>query len=178
MKFNAESGAMDSKNYLRLKDKESAVGLFVGEPYDFRGHWTGKQLDLCSEDNLCSHCATGLKSTFRFRSNIIVKEGESYVARIFEQAWTVYETMKKLNSEYDLEKHLVRISRSGTGLSDTAYSIIPVKDGEVKPELAKKLAVIPLHDLKHKDDPKRTEQKSDSSFHPEPAFDSTEELPF
>ena len=66
MKFKEATGAMDSKNYLRLKDKESAKGLFVGEPYEFRQHWIGNRSSLCSEDAACPQCSTGLKSSFRF----------------------------------------------------------------------------------------------------------------
>lgn len=155
MKFTAEAGSMDSKNYLRLKDKESAKGLFVGEPYHFRVHWVTNKTVLCSEDNQCANCNKGIKGSFRFRISFIVKEGANYVAKIFEQGWTVYEALQHLNGDYDLEKHLVKISRSGSGPSDTSYAIIPLPDGKVTPPLAAKLALIKLHDLKHKLEPEK-----------------------
>lgn len=182
MKFKEASGAGDSKNYLRLKDKESSKGLLVGEPYDFKSHWVGNKTVLCSEDNLCANCAQGFKPGFRFRVNFIVKEGEGYVAKVFEQGWTVYQALSQLNQVYDLEKTLVQISRFGSGQNDTTYSILPVPKGEVGPDLAKKLAAVPLHDLKHKDEPQRVESKGtgkvDANFVPEPAFDSDESIPF
>lgn len=177
MKFPVEAGSMDSKNYLRLKDKESAKGLFVGDPYHFRMHWVQNKSVLCSEDNQCPHCNQGLKSSFRFRISFITKDGDDYVAKIFEQGWTVYETLQHLNADYDLEKHLVKISRSGSGPSDTSYTILPVPNGELTPELAKKLAAVPLHDLRHKLDAEKTTTKR-NNFTPEPAFNSDEEIPF
>lgn len=178
MKFKADSGAMDSKNYLRLKDKDSVKGLFVGEPYEFRKHWVGNKTAACSEDTLCAHCAAGLKSSFGFRVNFLIKENETYVSKVFEQSWTTYEAMRNLNQEYDLEKHLVKISRSGSGPTDTAYSIIPVPNGLVTPELAKKLMLVPLQDIKHKDEPERIESKPLLNVVQEPAFDTLEEIPF
>jgi len=53
MKFKENSGAMDSKNYLRLKDKESARGLFVGDLYEFHSHWGTNRSYLCSDDEKC-----------------------------------------------------------------------------------------------------------------------------
>ena len=184
MKFTAEAGSMDSKNYLRLKDKESVRGLFIGDPYVFRMHWVQNKGVLCSEDNMCSHCSIGLKSSFRFRVNFMVNIApEKYEAKIFEQGWTVYDAMRQLNGDYDLEKHLVKISRSGSGPSDTSYSVIPVPKGEITPELTKVLGMIKLHDLRHKVDSDKISTSTDvqvpnKDYVPEPAFDSDQEIPF
>lgn len=182
MKFKTDTGAMDSKNYLRLKDKESAKGLLTGEPYEFRKHWVVNKSVLCSEDTQCAHCATGLKSSFSFRVNILINDNGTYVSKVFEQGWSVYEAMRQLNSEYDLEKHLIKISRSGSGPTDTTYSVIPVPDGKVTPEMAKKLIGVQLQDLKHKTEPDRIDHTNgrapEDNFKPIPAFDSDEAIPF
>lgn len=178
MKFKENSGAMDSKNYLKLKDKESATGIFVGDFYEYRQHWVTNRSELCSEDNLCPHCAQGLKSSFRFRINFITKDKDgNYQALVFEQGWTVYNAMRELHSEYDLTKHIVKITRSGSGKSDTSYSILPIKNGAVTPELGNRLCGLTLQDLKHKNDAERLDLPSGNSA-PPPAFDSEESLPF
>lgn len=178
MKFKENSGAMDSKNYLRLKDKESATGVFAGDFYEYRQHWVTNKSALCSEDNLCAHCAQGLKSSFRFRINFITKDKDGiYQPMVFEQGWTVYNAMRDLHNEYDLEKHIVKITRSGSGPTDTAYSILPIKNGTVTPESAKALSKIDLQDLKHKNDPDIIHLPA-NNFVPAPAFDSDEAIPF
>lgn len=177
MKFEAR-GSTDSANYLRMKDKESVKGALVGDLYTFKTHWAGNQSELCSEDNLCPKCATGDKPKFRFRVNFIVKGESGYEAKIFEQGWTVYEALRALHEgEYDLEKHLVTISRSGSGKNDTVYTITPAKNGEITPKLAAELVKVQLIDLKHKKEEAKKETK-DKDFVPEPVFNSDEEIPF
>lgn len=183
MEFKAENGSMDSKNYLRLKDKESVKGVFAGEPYSFRRHWVVNKSVPCTEDLKCPHCIAGLRATFSFRINFLIKENDNYVCKIFEQGWSVYQLLKQINSEYDLEKHIVKISREGSGPNDTNYTILPVPNGLIKDDLAKKLIKIELHDLKHKVETetqhsKQTESPASSYFEPIPTFDSDEELPF
>lgn len=190
MKFKeiVAGGSTDSKNYLRLKDKESAKGLFVGDPYEFKAHWNGKSDDICTEDNICSHCALDQRPRFRFRINFIVKESNEYITKVFEQGLTTYERLKELNDgEYNLDTHLVTISRSGSTKDDTKYSILPVKNGELKPDQLREILKAPLHDLKHKTEDIKKEVASgvrklresiEKDFTPEPAFDSDEEIPF
>lgn len=180
MKFPAEAGASDSKNYLRLKDKESATGIFIGDPYEFRTHWAGTKSDLCSEDSTCPHCAQGIKSSFRFRINFIIKEGAQYVAKVFEQGWTTYLILKQLHEgDYNLEKHVMKISRSGSGPHDTVYSILPTPNGIVSSQTASQLIKVQLQDLKHKDiDSKADVEKKNTDFTPEPAFDDEDSIPF
>lgn len=180
MKFSAEGGSTDSKNYLRLKDKDSARGVFVGDPYEFRMHWVGGRSVLCSEDANCKHCAMDLKSSFRFRINFIIKGENGYEAKIFEQGWTTYNALKELHEgDYNLENHLMKISRSGSGQHDTTYSIIPVPKGEITAEQAKALVKVPLHDLKHKEEAQvKDSPDKDPNWIPEPAFDTDSEIPF
>lgn len=141
-------GGIDSKHFVKLKnDKDSIVGIFRGEPHLFRQHWINKRSFLCSENSECEHCKSKNKSTFRFRINFITKENNVYVAKVFEQGFTVYGLLKSLHeTDYPLEKTVLRITRSGTG-QDTTYTILPIPKGEVTPELEKMLASVQLHDL-------------------------------
>ena len=184
MRFKSEGGgAMDSKNFLRLKDKESAKGLFVGDPYEFKVHWNGKASDLCTQDNRCAHCSLGDKPKFRFRMNFIIHENGTYIAKVFEQGWNTYLSLKELHEgEYNLENHLVVISRSGSGANDTRYSILPAKNGDLKPDQLRAVMSAPLQDLTHKEEPRYNNNvgsgKIDPDYAPEPAFDDDEKLPF
>lgn len=177
MRFKEASGAMDSKNYVRIKDKESVKGIFSGEPYEFRKHWVSNKSVICSEDNHCSHCLTGLKSSFAFRVNFIINDNGSYVSKIFEQGWTVYESLRNLNLEYPLEQHIVKISRSGSGPTDTTYSILPVPNGIVTNEIKEKINMVKLQDLKHALEPERINSNLGKTEITPPMFND-EELPF
>lgn len=149
MKFSAEggtSGGIDGKHFVKLKDRESIVGVFRGDPHDFRQHWVNNRSSICSGSE-CKLCADKNKNTFRFRVNFITKENEVYVAKVFEQGWTVYEQLKALHEgDYPLDKTIVRITRSGTG-QQTTYTIIPVPKGDITPDIEKKLSVVALHNV-------------------------------
>lgn len=181
MKFKSEAGAADSKNYLRLKNGESAIVIFVGDPYEFRTHWANNRSVLCTEDKSCPHCNMGEKSTFRFRANVIIRDATGYISKIFEQGWATYLALKNLHEgDYNLEKYIMKISRKGSGRHDTSYSIIPVPTGEITPAIASRIVGIPLQDLKHKEDPvmAQGENQKDSEFVPMSVFDDEDSIPF
>lgn len=147
MIFKAKSE--DTRNFIKLKDKEKIQGVFRGDPEDFRIHWADKKSSLCKGDH-CGLCAQGNESKFRFRINFITPEGEGYVAKILEQGWQTYEALMQLQeSGYDLEMHLMIISRIGTGLN-TQYSIIPSPKGMIPANKVALINAVKLNDLSHK----------------------------
>lgn len=173
MKFPDTEGSMDGKNYLKLKDKESARGVFRGDPYLFRIHWTGQKSAVCSGVS-CPHCKVGEKSSFRFRINFLLRENDQFVAKIWEQGWKVYLQLKALHeSDYDLEKTTVKVSRTGSDKNDTSYAVLPVPNGILSPEGEAKLRGIPLHDLAVFESAESPEEKTPSS---DSHFD--EDVPF
>lgn len=142
------SDGLSSKDFVRLKDKESVQGVFRGNPFDFRQHWIGAKSSPCQGGD-CKYCKEGNKPSFRFRMNFLVNENNNWVAKIFEQGFTVYQTLSALNrDDYDLEKYVVKITRNGTG-QNTTYSIIPKPNGHITTETESKLALIKLHDLQN-----------------------------
>jgi hypothetical protein len=153
MKF-IEQSQTSGKPFLKLKDKESVRGVFRGDPYDFRQHWINQKSVLCTGATTCTQCKEGLKSTFRFRLNFFVKDDQGgYSPKIFEQGWTVYSQLRDLHgADYDLEKTVVKITRSGSG-TDTSYSVVPLPNGLLTKEVNDKIAQIPLLDLKDHVDP-------------------------
>jgi hypothetical protein len=149
VKFKAKSE--DTRHFIKLKSGESIQGVFRGDPYDFRIHWLKAESRsvVCDGKELCKLCASGDKSSFRFRLNFIVKEGEDYLAKVIEQGWTSYQALINLQeSGYDLEKQIIQISRQGTGLN-TSYSIIPSPKGMVTPDKEALINAVVLNDLGH-----------------------------
>jgi hypothetical protein len=175
MKFLDESDgqSFDTKDFVRLKDGEEVSGVCAGEVFKFKQHWNGQRSEVCTQDNLCTHCAQGAKAQFRFRVNFIVKEGSGYLAKILEQGWNLLEELDFLNTESGghLEKHVIKISRKGKTMNDTKYR---VKDmGALPVEKLEVIAKIDLHDLSLKEKDQKPEV-----FASEPKFDAEEELPF
>lgn len=148
MKFdqNPATGT-GSENFVRLKNGESVRGVFRGEPFTFYNHWTGKKSEPCTGPG-CSFCSADSRPRFRFRLSFVVREDNgNLVPKIFEQGAKVYETLKGLHeSDYNLEKTILKITRQGTGLNDTVYTILPLPGlaGTVTDEIEKRLKAIAL----------------------------------
>lgn len=176
MLFKAASGeSEDSKNYIRLKDGENVTGVFAGDIYEFAKHWVNNRSEVCKGDS-CPLCkSSGKRGSFRFRINLIVRGSSgAYEAKIFEQGWKVYKNLRDLNEEYPLEHTIVKITRQGSQMNDTTYSVLPVKDGLVKPPQAALIKAVQLIDLRHVD------EKAESPAPPqeaEPLFNE-EDIPF
>lgn len=132
-----------SNNFVKLKDKESITGIFRGETHEFFVKWT---------DGKSTEVPEGTPgSKFRFRINFVVKEGASYVPKIFEQGQIVYEFLAGLHKEYPLETTVCKITRKGEKL-DTTYEIMPLRQ-PVTPEAEKVLNTVKLNPLTSKASP-------------------------
>lgn len=156
MKFSKER-AEGGKNFLKLKSGESVRGVFRGDIYEFRQHFEKAENKgyLCLESEACEFCQQGKKSSFRFRLNIVIKENETYSVKIYENGWGVYEMLKTLHEDYNLETHLMKITRNGSG-TDTTYSILPVPNGQLSEKQMADIKAVDLLDLKMK--PKQQEE--------------------
>lgn len=134
-----ESGG--SKNFLKLKDKESVQGIFMGELHEFFVLWGNNKSREVQEGTP--------EAKFRFRVNFISKEGAVYVPKIFEQGSIVYKQLRELHEEYDLEKTMVKITRNGLG-TDTTYSLLPLLKHVITKDVAEHLKEIELLPLESK----------------------------
>ncbi len=156
MKFGANPSEGSDSNYLKLKSGEVAIGVFRGEPHEFSVLWNeGKPTD-------CPAGTPGAK--FRFRINFVTKKEGAYTPTIWEQGALVYNHLKTMSEDYELEKTIVKITRKGEKL-DTEYMIMPIAKGcEVTPELEAQLSEIKLQDLssevKLPPAPKQTDEES------------------
>lgn len=173
-----KTGNSNSKNLLKLKGGESVKGVFKGDPYEFRQHWENNKPYPCLGQGLCERCANGEKASFRFQINIIVKENGESVAKVWEQGWTVFLALKALHEGgYDLEKYLMKISRTGSTKNDTVYSVVPVPNGLLTPAQLKEIASVKLIQLTDK--PQQTkEQKVVNEPQKAPDYEPIDEIPF
>ncbi len=147
MKFKEATASESSKDFLRLKDGESVKGVLRGEPYEFRVHWISGHPEACTGEQ-CPHCKAGNKAKFRFRVNFIVRgEDGKFTPRILEQGWKMYKDLNGLNTEYDLERSVIKITRSGSGLNDTTYAVVPLPNGQVTDATLNEIAPLKLLDL-------------------------------
>lgn len=145
MKFSAIKEGGGANLYVKLeKDGDSIVGVFAGEPIDYKDHY---QLGPCTGPG-CAFCKTDPKEPqFRFKINFIVVENGMLVPKIFQQGWTTYKKMASLAEEYDLTCYWIKIKRNGTG-KDTKYDLIPVAKGEITGDKLRQVQAVKLHDLK------------------------------
>jgi hypothetical protein len=124
-----------SKNFLKLKDKESVQGIFRGELHEFYVLWeNGKSREVS---------AGTPEAKFRFRINFVSKDSAGYTAKIFEQGLSVYNQLAELHNEYELDKIVVKITRNGIG-TDTTYSILPLLKAPITKDTFKYLEEMPL----------------------------------
>lgn len=150
------------KNYLKLKAGESVRGVFRGNPFPFEQHWHNNKSSVCLGE-ACPLCKSGNKASFRFRINFVASENGGYTAKVFEQGWTAYEILRSLHeSDYDLEKTIVKITRSGAG-TDTTYSIVPAPRWEVTPDIEKKISETKLNNLSNDQSTESTTEASDAN---------------
>lgn len=105
----ASSGGM----FIRLKAGEEIVGAFRGEPRVL--------YKIYQDKTEYDHKVEG--STFRFKINFVVKEGDKWVAKIWESSATDGTKITAVKQEYGLEDSLFKIRRDGQG-KETVYHIL------------------------------------------------------
>lgn len=140
MKFGKEfSVGGGSQNHLKIADKQSVIGVFRGEPLEFSSKWVGNKSVACDENDP--------DARDRFKINFVTKTPDGqYQPLVWEQGPVVYNTLKDLNVDYPLEQTIVKITRRGTG-KDTEYSILPIPNNKVTPQLEQLLAAVKLNEL-------------------------------
>ena len=166
MKFRKDLPEGGGKNFVKLKDKEWVAGLFAGDIHEFFVKWEGGKPTEVVEGTP--------GASFRFRVNLIVKEGSVYVPKIFEQGVTVYKTLAELHDMYPFESTLMKITRHGSSQNDTTYTVLPLPQ-KLDPETIAHIKTIKLNDLTGKS------KSSDNSVpwpHEEERPDDNGEIPF
>ncbi len=149
MMFKPRQKGSSIKNLLKLKDGESFTGVFQGEPRTFFQHWSDGHSAPCTrnEEGGCDACKAGDKGSFRFRVNLVAFTDGAWGARVFEGGGMVYDQLVGLAKEYDLAVTKVRISRTGSKMNDTRYTIMPTKDSVLPAEVLASIARVQLNPL-------------------------------
>jgi len=164
-----EGGEGGGLEYFKIKDGETIRGIFYGEPVDFQARWENGRTIVTNDSDP--------DGRFKFRINVIIREGNDYKAKVWEQGTRVYNTLKELNEDYPLDQTVVKIKREGNG-KQTSYSILPDPKAPMTPQLREILAKVELHDLKKglTTQEEAYGQETDSDWPPEASMD--EEIPF
>lgn len=147
------------KNFLKLKDKESVTLALMGDPLVYFAKWNGSHYETCSPETP--------KAAMRFRFNVILKDKESgqLVSKIWEGPKKLFNQLKGLNDEYDLDTIFVKVTRYGAG-TETEYAVLPAKE-QRNEAVEKRLSAVPLQDL--------SIRQEENSLSP---FDAEEAIPF
>lgn len=147
MKFTKKWADRTNFNYASLKDGEAVEGVLRGTLVDHYTHWVDGKTHVCSGRATCELCEQKIKASYRFKTNIIVKENGVLTAKILEQGKTVYEAIQALEEGgYNLDTTKIRISRKGSKL-DTVYTVMPVPNAVMSEETLKAIAAVKLNDL-------------------------------
>jgi hypothetical protein len=116
MKFRDDIDSGGPSNYVKLKDKETVLGVCRGEPYECYVLW---------ENKVKTEVPQGTpQAKFNFKINFIVKEGSSYVAKVLEGGAQIYKQLAALSKNWDLEETVIIVGRDGNGM-DTEYTVMP-----------------------------------------------------
>ena len=131
-----------SSLFLKLKDGESATGVFRGEIFEFYSKWVGNRSQVTN--------ALDQEGKARFRLNFVMKDGGRFTAKIWEFGVAVYNQLGEINEEYPLEETKVKITRRGTS-TETTYTILPLLKDKISDAAKKEIELTPLNILEHKD---------------------------
>ena len=129
-------------NFLKLGDGENISGVLRGSIYRFYQAWPqGGQKQIFEEPT----AGAGL----RFRVNFVTLD--TLKPLVWEFGVTVNNQLAEYSEEMDLSKTKIKVSRRGTGKSNTTWTVIPL--GAVDAKALKQIEVIPLNVLEHKPEP-------------------------
>lgn len=142
MRFRDDVEVSGPSNYIRFKDGEAVYGILRGDPVEYYELW-----DQSKNKTIVPAGTHGAK--FKFKMNMIIKEGTSYVAKILDAGASIYSQLRALHEEWgdELENTVIVIRRDGSGL-DTEYSVNPAPPKQqVTPESLEFIRTIELNDL-------------------------------
>lgn len=133
--INTQTGDGGGKPRLKLKDGETATGIFRGDIRVFYQNWPKGGVKTVHDQPFPG-------AQVRFEVNFVVKDGTGYTPKVFEGGLKVYKQLAALHEEYDLPNTVFKISRSGVD-KQTAYTFMPAKQPP-SPETLKYLETLEL----------------------------------
>lgn len=128
----------EATEFVFLKDGQHISGVIVGDPIFYRQIWNkGEEKQILPISNT--------KGSKRFRFNFLTWKNDAWVPMILENGPRLYAQIEEENSMRPIEHSVVKISRKGSGFSDTSYDLRFVQ--EVPAEKRAELAAVQLLDL-------------------------------
>lgn len=137
----AKKHDMEGSNWLRLaNDKDSAVVVFLGEPFPREVCFVDGRYELFSDE----HKARGLKSSLRVAFNVALYDTKE--VKVLEQGVVFFKDLLQVRDKYGLDKWAFEVQRHGAAKDlKTTYSILP--EHQLSPDEQKEFQALPLHDL-------------------------------
>lgn len=150
MIFTPRSKGLGKENFLTLNDKEEVTGIFKGEIYTYKRHWSNNRSQECLGQD-CPFCKADPENypSFRFRVNFITTKDGQWCAKIFEGGGELYDLLTTLDRKCDLTKTIVEITRQGLK-QNTKYMILPLVNQPITKEIEAKINSVSLLPLSSK----------------------------
>lgn len=113
------------QNFLKLGADVSVIGMFIGNPNEYRSHWDRKteRGTACTGDG-CPICATGAEPGFKFKIDFAEYKNGGTQIKTWEAGWRAYVALKSAHDMYNLDKTPVKITQIGAG-STVEFEILP-----------------------------------------------------
>lgn len=171
MLFTPRTKGLGGENFLKLNDGEEITGIFKGEIYRFKKHWTNERSIECIGES-CSLCRADSEEqdpkkkrypSFRFRINFITSKDGQWIPKIFEGGGETYDSLTNINSKVDLSKSFVDISRHGVK-KNTKYQFFVRSDTPFTKEMAGKIESVSLLPLSSGQQNNENEKSDDLPF--------------
>lgn len=143
MKFppREQSNGEASNRFLKIQDGEKVDLVLAGDMHSFFQKGFGLTSEIVGPDE-------GGKE--RYRHNVIVKDGASYIAKIWEFGPKIYDEISALEvAGWDLDKTQLTLSRKGSKKEDTKYTLTP-SPKPIPAATLKELGKVELHSLEHR----------------------------
>jgi hypothetical protein len=144
MLFTPRPKGLGRDSFLSLNDREEVTGIFKGEPYTFKRHWTNQRSVECTGEG-CPICSVDPESypSFRFRINFIISKEGQWIPKIFEGGGETYDLLTSLDKKVDLSKTFVDISRQGLK-QNTKYHFFARNNEPMTKEMKAKIDSVQL----------------------------------
>lgn len=110
--------------FIRLKAGDKVQVVFPVAPFAYRSVWVGDHSEIYDPDK---HDGKRPSGRFAFPVFEPVPGKQEYTPKIFDASGETYDAIKKCRGKYG-PKHLYEIERTGSGLNDTKYTVLPERE--------------------------------------------------
>ena len=139
MSWNVTPKKKENTLFLRLEDKESFDGVFLGDPKTYYVNWDVKPVAVVPEEHP--------NASFRFKINVAVKQAGKWVPKIFEQGEPVFNKLVKIKSlGHKLDQKIINVEMNKVSPKKTEYTLT-VTGHELTQDDVNQLGLLNLNSL-------------------------------